>query len=215
MKREHGFKSHNNNSVTPATSQTSQQQQRHHTIKCFDCGFMVTTKDELMQHKKIQHWKQKPCPYFHGSGAGCRFPERVCFNIHKLSEHQGQVHGVRQEAMNRGNNSWAGVSGGRKEQGKASEIRARIKCREGNNCVHFNQGSCRYNHSNLTNQTNQTNPSNQTNQNNQTNQTNENRNVSSFNMQEMKSTLESLVEAVYNLKSLSDFPKVGQTNQAQ
>ena len=117
-----------------------------------------------------------------------------------MSEHQGQVQGARRDAPNRGNNSWTGVSGGRREQGQDSEVRARINCREGNYCVHFNQGSCRYNHSNQTNQTNQT---------------NENRNVSSFNMQEMKSTLESLVEAVYNLESLSDFPKVGQTNQAQ
>ena len=215
MKREHGLKCNNSNPVTLATSQTSQQHERQHTIKCFDCGFMVTTKDDLMQHKKTQHWKQKPCPYFHGSGAGCRFPERVCFNIHKLSEHQGQVQGPRLDAPNRGNNSWAGVSGGRREQGQVSEARARIKCREGSSCFHFSQGSCRYNHSNQpiqNNQTNQTKPSNQP---NQTNQSSESRNVSSFNMQEMKTTLESLVQAVYNLGSLSDFPKVGQTNQAQ
>ena len=38
---------------------------------------------------------------------------------------------------------------------------------------------------------------------------------SPFNMQEMKLTIDNLVKAVYNLKSLSDFPKVDQKNQQQ
>ena len=37
---------------------------------------------------------------------------------------------------------------------------------------------------------------------------------SSFNMHEMKLTLDNLVKVVYNLKSLTDFPEVNQTNQS-
>ena len=59
---------------------------------------------------------------------------------------------------------------------------------------------------------NQTNNQTTTQTNNQTKNLVE-ESSSSFNMQEMKLTLENLVKAVYNLKSLSDFPKVGQLNK--
>ena len=51
-------------------------------IRCFDCGTMLETKDELMKHNREEHWKQKHCPYFHGEGRQCRFPDRICLNIH-------------------------------------------------------------------------------------------------------------------------------------
>ena len=110
MKREHGFKPTNNSvdEINTSRSFTQSQQKENNHMKCFDCGFFVQTKDDLMQHKKSQHRKQKPCPHFHGVGNGCKFPERVCFNIHTLNAHQGQVQGVREE----GRKSWTRGSGG-------------------------------------------------------------------------------------------------------
>ena len=43
-------------------------------IKCYDCGEKVSNREDLMKHKKDKHWKQKPCPYWHRNGRGCRFP---------------------------------------------------------------------------------------------------------------------------------------------
>ena len=103
-------------------------------------------------------------------------------------------------------------------QGQAIDVRARIECRDGSRCHYFSQGDCRYKHTDQPNQ-NQVNLPNQkqTTQNQHfpsqiiKNQTSE----SAFNMQEMKLTIDNLVKAVYNLKSLSDFPKVDQKNQQQ
>ena len=94
IKREHRFQPNNQHLVTPVLSQNSKQTEGQENIKCFDRGVMLKTKDDLMKHKKTQHWKQKPCPYYHGSGGGCRFPDRVCFNMHMLSDHQGQLQGA-------------------------------------------------------------------------------------------------------------------------
>ena len=262
---------------------------------------MFTTKDELMSHRKVQHWKTKLCPYYHGTGRGCRFPDRVCLNIHRFEEQQQnqgdrrQVQGasssslqdIRSQEQMTGDRtgqeaSWARVAGGQgwfqgagqgvsghgnhgqrghgqvgQDQGvqgqgsqgqgvqghgvqgqvqttRPYDARVNIDCRDGLACRYYNQGICRYRHiQNQTNQNhNQTNQNhNQINQNN--NQTNQNNyqtnqihnqakqpqenhtNETSFNMQEMKATLDNLVKVVYNLKSLSDFPKVGQSTSTQ
>ena len=95
-------------------------------------------------------------------------------------------------------------------QGQEHDARANIDCRDGIQCRYHREGGCRYRHNNNhTNQTNQNNQNNQTNQINQTNQTvNQTNTTDSFNMHEMKLTLDNLVKVVFNLKSLTDFPKV-------
>ena len=227
MKREHGYKSANNTAnVNPETVHWSDNRQSQHQIKCYDCSLMVQSKDDLMKHKKNQHWKQKPCSYFHGAGSGCRFPDQVCFNIHMMHQHEGQGQmagaGLQSERLS----SWAAAARrpstrGQGAQGQGSDARARIECRDGSFCRYFRQGDCRYKHTYPSNQ-NQVNTTNQTHQNetnlNQTSsiKTSENKSSeTSFNMQEMKLTIDNLVKAVYNLKSLSDFPKVVQKNQPQ
>ena len=177
---------------------------------------MVKSKDDLMKHKKEKHWKEKPCSYYQ-SWWGCRYPDRVCFNYHNLEEQQGpgghrsqgqEVRGQeqyfrhqQQGAGGTGRVSWAGVTRGQGGQGMGQEhdARANTDCRDGLHCRYHREGECRYRHVNIqTNQTeNQTSPTNTTDS-----------DESSFNMQEMKLTLDNLVKVVYNLKSLTDFPEV-------
>ena len=126
--RDHDLE-YSTNNTTQATS--AAMTPSINQIKCFDCGTLVQTRDALMRHKKVQHWKQKLCPYYHGTGRGCRFPDRLCFNIHRLDEqHQGRVvqEGHRQEVRSniqevqeqgagdqgRQEISWARVAGGQR-----------------------------------------------------------------------------------------------------
>ena len=112
------------------------------TIKCFNCGTMLDSKNSLMKHKKEKHWKERKCAFFHGVGNGCRFPGNICFNIHMMEEQQfrgqvqgagGQGQGARgqgqaaggsgRQASGQANNShsWAGVASGR-----GSEVRDKM-----------------------------------------------------------------------------------------
>ena len=277
--REHNFKTSNTTNVTaetvtaaPVSQQNTSQQLGPNQIKCFDCGIMLPSREDLMKHKKQHHWKTRLCKFYHGTGRGCRFPDRVCFNIHRIEEQQqGLVQGPdvlirgqgirrqeqeirRQEQEIRGQGqeaswgqgqevswgqgqgreslhrqdlgqgqgvvrgqevSWARVAGGQGQVegawGQTYDARSSIDCRDGTNCQYFNQGTCRYRHQNIRNQThrNQT-ISNQRSQNSEDEPT-----ESSFNMQEMKATLDNLVKIVYDLKSLKDFPKVNQQKPPQ
>ena len=280
--REHRYTTNDTPQTTSIINPTIIRQQPLSTqIKCFDCGTMFSTRDELMSHRKVQHWKTKLCPYYHGTGRGCRFPDRVCLNIHRFEEQQqslrqgqgalGQeVRTQVQEASSLQEVSWARVAGGQVQfqgagrgdlnqgwggqgrggQGRGGQdqgghdqggqaTRLNIDCRDGLACHYYNRGICRYrhfqnqnshNHNQANQGPNQTNQSpNQPNQGlNQTdqcpnqpnqgpNQTNQspNQSDSSFNMQEMKATLDNLVKVVYNLKSRSDFPNVGQSTPTQ
>ena len=237
--REHNFKSTNATIVTapPISQQNTSQQMGPNQIKCFDCGIMLPSREDLMRHKKQNHWKQKLCPYYHGVGRGCRYPDRVCFNVHRLEEQhdesaprqevrsQGQgLQGAGGQDENRGSGlSWARVAGGQRawgqevRQGQVYDARASIDCRDGNHCRYYSQGNCRYRHQSIQNQPQQIQsqqmqhqPTQSSNPNNQTIA-----NDSSFNMQEMKLTLDNLVKAVYNLKSIADFPKVNQNQPTQ
>ena len=217
--REHFF--HTNNPVNQAAN---------NQIECYDCGAMFTSRDEMMTHKKKQHWKQKRCNYYWSLGSGCRFPDRVCYNIHGQEEFQGQVRS-RQEVRRQetgGQVSWAGVARGQvTRQGWSHNARDNIDCRDGSQCRYNWKGSCRYRHNNQQNNQTNSQTNNQTNNQNNNqinsqnkNQTNINQNNrsetddSSFNMQEMKITLDNLVKVVYNLKSLADFLKVNPENKS-
>ena len=211
------------------------------TIKCFSCGTMVENKDSLMKHKREQHWKEKMCAYFHGSGNGCRFPGNICFNIHRIEEQQGfrgQVQGAGGKAQGaggqaqgaggqgqvqgaggqvpspwgqrntNGHRSWAGVTSGQGVRSQSHDARKNIDCRDGNHCRYFSQGECRYIHIQNSNQNSQS-------HNPQSNQSESPTNESSFNMEEMKLTIENLAKVVYNLKSMADFPRVNQSEPAQ
>ena len=271
-----------NTSNTTNKTSTTNTTSTSNKIKCFDCGTMLPTREELIRHKKLQHWKHKFCTYFHGTGRGCRFPDRVCINIHRPEEQQGQpgvylqefrsqsqeaarqhfrgqeqvapsqdVRSGVQEGHSQGVRdqevSWARVAGGHEQvqgawgQDQGQDVRYTINCRDGSNCNYYFQGNCRYKHFNPNqynqsqnhhnqsqNQYNQSQnhhnqsqnhlnqSQNQYNQDqNQTNQTQETESNSNFNMQEMKLTLENLVKVVYNLKSISDFPKVNPNNPSQ
>ena len=99
---------HTNNPVNQAANKS----QGLYQMECYDCGARFTNREELMTHKKKQHWKQKPCVYYWSEGAGCRYPDRVCYNIHGQEESQGQVTS-RQEVRRQvggGQVSWAGAA---------------------------------------------------------------------------------------------------------
>ena len=97
--------------------------------------------------------------------------------------------------------------------GQERDARGNIDCRDGNDCVYHRQENCRYRHNNQHETNQRENIQNEYNQNRQheTRQNQSNPNQSSFNMDEMKIPLDNLVQVVYNLKSLLDFPKVNQT----
>ena len=182
--REHNFKS-TNQIAAPVAQQNTNQQLGPNQIKCFDCGTMLPSREDLMKHKKDHHWKQKLCPYYHGVGRGCRFPDRVCFNVHMLEEQRGQgaprqearsqeqeqevrsqgqrVQGAGGQEENRGSGvSWARVAGGPRawgqevRQGQAYDARPSIDCRDGTFCSYYSQGNCRYRHLNIRNQPQET-----------------------------------------------------------
>ena len=113
-------------STSTTTTPTSLKQQATNQIKCFECGLMLHSRDELMRHKKMQHWKQKFCTYYHGTGRGCRFPDRVCFNIHRPEEQQPQSQlqeAPRQEFSRQEQEdvSWVRLARG---QGQVQEVRS-------------------------------------------------------------------------------------------
>ena len=51
-------------------------------IDCHDCDAIFKRKLDLMEHKKVAHYKTKLCSYYHGNGWGCRFPTS-CLDIHQ------------------------------------------------------------------------------------------------------------------------------------
>ena len=177
------------------------------TQVCFDCGNGFTNKHELINHKKQLHFKLKLCPHYHGSGRGCRFPDNVCYNIHKAEESQQQ---------------------GQEQRGQTSvsadSARANIPCRDGEECVYYQQGSCRYKHSDASNQ--QQNPSvwgNNQQPNNNPNElpinpqstnnqpTHNQQNI--FNMNQIRQTLQTLVnQLIPSVNSLQDFPLLQGSN---
>ena len=148
-----------------------------------------------MRHKKEHHYKQKLCRFFHGVGRGCRFPASVCINIHGREDQWNQQPQI------------------------ASESRSKITCNNGTECTYFRQGECWYSHG--LSQINQANPNHQniaqtnnskTKPNQTPNQSNAPNN-NTFNMDELKLTLESLVNVVNNqilpnMKSMKDFPPI-------
>ena len=277
MESDHGLKLNKEPEVS--------EQEKGNTIKCYNCGTMLESRDALMIHKRTQHWKEKKCAYFHGRGAGCRFPDHLCFNIHRMEEQQqfrgpaqgavgqvqgaggqiqgtggqgqgagGQVQGAGGQGQGAGGQgqgaggqgqgaggqgqgaagqgqgaggqgqgaggqrhgagglvpgaggqghragvrySWAGVARG---QSQGYDARRFIDCRDELQCRYYQQGGCRYRHTSTKNTDYQNVHSLQINENTHS--------ESSFNMQEMKLTLENLTKVVYNLKSLADFPRV-------
>ena len=105
--------------------------------------------------------------------------------------------------------SWAGVAGGQGVRGQRQDARKNIDCRDGSHCRYYSQGECRYRHNYSTTQNSQYN-------NSQSSHDSENKtNESSFNMEEMKLTIENLAKVVYNLKSMADFPRVNQSETTQ
>ena len=207
------------------------------TIKCFSCGTMLQSREALMKHKKDKHWKEKKCAYYHGIGQDCRFPDHIGFNIHRMEEQQefrGQVQGAGGQVQGAGGRvqgsggqmqgaggrvqgpigqmqgpSWAGVAGGQGVRGQRQDARKNIDCRDGIHCRYYSQGECRYRHNYSTTQNSQYN-------NSQSSHDSENKtNESSFNMEEMKLTIENLAKVVYNLKSMADFPRVNQSETTQ
>ena len=192
-----------------------------------------------MKHKREQHWKQKRCPYWHGNGRGCRFPDSVCFNFHGREDQQQGRGAPRQEIQRQepgrqeqnfrsqgqetggqgswGRISWAERAGGQREESQVLDARSRIDCRDGTSCRYFRQGECRYRHSTQTSRgQNRQSSQGQVSEGRTSskNSTENEEEESSFNMHEMKLTLDNLVKVVYNLKSLADFPKIIQETKS-
>ena len=105
--RDHGF-----------TFSASTQPQP--TMQCHDCNEKFPTKTELFEHKTQKHYKTRLCPFYHGTGRGCRFPTNVCFNIHEESITPSET--------------------------EILDYRKRIICKNGVTCVFKMRGTCYYKH---------------------------------------------------------------------
>ena len=100
-------------------------------MQCHDCSERFSIKPELMQHKREEHHKTRLCPFFHGTGWGCRLQSNFCFNIHEEN--------ITPTA-------------------EMVDFRKRIDCKHGANCDFNQRGICFYKHivpNVRTNQTNQ------------------------------------------------------------
>ena len=89
-------------------------------LKCHYCSDSFTTKPDLMKHKTEKHYKTRLCPFYHGTGRGCRFPSNVCFNIHE-------------------ENIIPTVT-------DITDFRKSINCRNGGSCVFNQRKACFYKH---------------------------------------------------------------------
>ena len=89
-------------------------------MQCHDCNEKFSTKSQLMEHKTQKHYKTRLCPFFHGTGRGCSFPSNVCFNIHEENITPTET--------------------------EAIDYRKRIICKNGENCVFKQRGTCFYKH---------------------------------------------------------------------
>ena len=88
-------------------------------VECFDCGEQLSSKLNLMNHKKSKHYKTKLCSFFHGNMTTCIFPDQKCMNIHN-------------------ENIRPTVTG---------DHRSRIICQNGSQCFFLSQpGGCLYKH---------------------------------------------------------------------
>ena len=154
------------------------------TIKCFNCGTMLESKESLMKHKREQHWKEKKCAFFHGVGNGCRFPGNICFNIHRMEEQEfrGQAQGAGGQVKRAGGQvqeagglvlgagSQVHGAGGLAQwaSGQANSSRSwvgvasgqgvqgqRQDARKNIDCRDYSQGDCRYRHNNKSTQNGQ------------------------------------------------------------
>ena len=95
------------------------------SIKCYSCEEIVSSKRELTDHRRKEHYQQKLCRFYHGNGAGCRFPDS-CIDIHGSRQQQRQS--VIQEN---------------------SQYRKKIPCRDGITCDWAKSAEgCRYFHTN-------------------------------------------------------------------
>ena len=94
----------------PANPNERRESETASSIKCYSCGEIVSSKRELTDHRRKKHFQQKLCRFYHGNGAGCRFPDS-CIDIHGSRQQQRQS--VIQEN---------------------SQYRKRIPCRDGSAC---------------------------------------------------------------------------------
>ena len=131
---EHAIKCH---SMQPRQEQQQQGSAAKSTvaeIECFSCGTKVSSRRDLTEHRKEQHYKQKLCRFYHSYGYGCRFPDTVCVDIHGSTPQQtvtSQPQAQQRQSVIQPN----------------SQYRSRIPCRDGDSCgwVNSTEG-CRYYH---------------------------------------------------------------------
>ena len=93
--------------------------------QCYDCGDNFRGHQQLMEHKREKHYKQKLCPFYHNQG-NCRYGDQ-CLNIHETNQHMSTNH------MQRHSSS-------------SQDTRSYIPCRNGFNCDFKAQNRCRYSH---------------------------------------------------------------------
>ena len=74
--------------VQRSRQEASETEMARGNIECYSCGEMVSTKRDLTEHRKINHFKERLCKFYHGNGAACRFPDNVCIDIHGSYQQQ-------------------------------------------------------------------------------------------------------------------------------
>ena len=154
-------------------------------IKCYDCQNMFSTKEQLMNHKKENHYKKKLCSFYHKHG-NCRYGDR-CINIHEPNSHMSLGH--------RQDHSYQ----------QQQQQQSRIKCRNGPHCMYKDQNRCNFSHAE-----NVTNVSNAAQSVGNTNVFNMEKLLES-----LGARMERIEQSVPNLKSMTDFPSVEDSRAKQ
>ena len=104
-------------------------------IECYSCGEKLSSRRDLTEHRKNQHFKERLCRFYHGNGFPCRFPDNICIDIHDNHGYEAVPH--HQQAQQR-----------QSVIQPNKQYRKNIPCRDGSGCGWANSPEgCRYNHS--------------------------------------------------------------------
>ena len=127
----------------------TQEQQQNNLKQCYSCGESVSSRRELTNHRKNQHFKEKWCRFYHGNGAPCRFPDSECIDIHGSRQHPQQSQPQEQQHHQPQDQQPQHQQPQRRSViQQNSQYRKTIPCRDGSKCGWANsQEGCRYLHS--------------------------------------------------------------------
>ena len=103
-------------------------------FQCYECGYGVNERGDLIKHNKEKHYKQKNCKSFHEYNY-CRFSAIECIYIHRPEERQRQSQGQQ-----------AGQAVQQGSQQSNSQAWGLTVCRNGPRCSWLANNRCIFQH---------------------------------------------------------------------